>query len=296
VRAFLRWKGLCALLSLGAVLAAGAAGAGVAAPSANHHTFTDPLGDNVGNSSDIGTVDVANDDAGTLVFRVTLPNRDVLLEHDSIGVYLDVDAKPTTDKCLGLDYALQAIGHAPTRDPVFFLLQCAAGETFIPALPQKTFTGSFDGATHELVLSVNRREIGFPKRVQIAVAATAAEGEFDTAGSALLPWFYDILTPRDRTPPHVRAAASRGLRGTRVRLSYGVSDDSGRTREEITVLKGKKTIYRHRTKLQPSEPNVPYGVVWQAPRSVFGKLRFCVRAWDEAGNRAGPSCASLTIR
>jgi hypothetical protein len=300
VQALLRWKGLCALVTIGGVLAAGAAGAGSAAPAANHQTFTDAVGDNSGGGPDIGTVDVSNDDAGTIVFRVAIPNRTELLEEDSIGVYMDVDEDTKTGciEGLGADYQLAIVGHGAGQAPGSFLGACLR-EHFNPLIPQDTFSGSFDSNAHEVVLSVNRREIANPVRLRFVVAAAQGENAFDSAGAGLLPWLYEVLAPPpppDRTKPHVKAIRSSGARGGTVQLRYTVSDDSGRTREEVTVLKGKTTVYRHGTKLQPSDPHVGYAVSWRAPRKVFGKLRFCVRAWDPSGNRAGPSCAPVTIR
>ncbi|MBA2643577.1 MAG: hypothetical protein H0U82_11730, partial [Actinobacteria bacterium] len=48
---------------------------GSGAANANSQTFVDFAGDNRGGSPDITTVQVSNDDAGILEFRITVPNR-----------------------------------------------------------------------------------------------------------------------------------------------------------------------------------------------------------------------------
>jgi hypothetical protein len=259
----------------------------------NHQTFNDPIGDATGNAPDIGTVDVSNDDSGTIVFRVALANRAELLENDTVEVFVDVDRNKATG-CGGLEYALRGVGHAP-REPFFWLRTCT-GDDFGLAVPQRTFNGSFDASAREVVLSVNRREIKYPKRMQFAVRAFAGEADFDSAGDERVAWLYELITPPDRTAPHVKALRSSGVGGTVVNLAYHVFDDSGRTREEVTVVRAKKLLFRHRTKLLPSDERTTYAAKWRVPRSVSGRLRFCVRAWDEARNRAGPSCAPVTIR
>jgi len=74
----------------------------VTVPLANHQVFVDATGDATGGGPDLTTVDVANDDAGTIVFRITLSNRTALLEGDSVGVYLDVDKDERTGCIEGL--------------------------------------------------------------------------------------------------------------------------------------------------------------------------------------------------
>jgi hypothetical protein len=101
----------------------------------------------------------------------------------------------------------------------------------------------------------------------------------------------------DRTRPRVSAIASAGSAGSLVRLDYRVSDDSGRTRERVTVLRGKRTLAVLSTALGAVAPRQIYFVTWRAPRSTRGTtLRFCVRATDAAGNRSLSSCAPLRIR
>src|SRR5207302_1160505 len=102
-------------------------------------------------------------------------------------------------------------------------------------------------------------------------------------------------TPPDKQPPRAAAIASSGRAGSLVHLDYRVSDDSGRTRERVTVLRGRHSLAVISTSLGAVQPGQVYFVGWRAPRSARGTLRFCVRATDAAGNHSRSSCASLRI-
>jgi hypothetical protein len=100
----------------------------------------------------------------------------------------------------------------------------------------------------------------------------------------------------DTTAPRVSAVASSGRVGTLVHLRYRASDDSGRTREHVTVLRGRRTVVELSTRLASVTPGRTYFVPWRAPRSARGTLRFCIRATDAAGNTSPSSCAPLRVR
>jgi hypothetical protein len=99
----------------------------------------------------------------------------------------------------------------------------------------------------------------------------------------------------DRTPPVARALASAGKRDTNVRLLYRASDDRGRTRERVQVYRRTRLLKTISTRLQARQPGLTYSVRWRAP-ARSERLRFCVRAWDVAGNASTRSCAALRIR
>ncbi len=103
---------------------------------------------------------------------------------------------------------------------------------------------------------------------------------------------------RDTTVPSVRALPSTGRRGKPARLRYRVTDDGGRSSEQLTIFRARKMLARLRS---PMHAAVPGGVLynfatWRVPPSARrGLLRFCVTAVDPAGNRSRRSCAALRI-
>ena len=94
-------------------------------------------------------------------------------------------------------------------------------------------------------------------------------------------------------PVCARSRASAGGGGI-VRLRYTVFDLSGKTREEVRIY-GRRLIAVKRAALAETQGGQVYFVRWQVPRKA-SRLRFCVRAWDAAGNRSAPSCAALRVR
>jgi len=103
-------------------------------------------------------------------------------------------------------------------------------------------------------------------------------------------------SPGDITSPTVRAIQSRARRGRLARLRYRVSDDSGQTRERLTVRRFGRRLATIRTKLGAADPMRRYFATWRVPRRVRRPLTFCVRAFDAAGNASSRDCARLTLR
>lgn len=100
----------------------------------------------------------------------------------------------------------------------------------------------------------------------------------------------------DTTAPTATALPSAGRAGQAVRLTYRVSDDRGNTREVLTVRRGAKTLATVRAKLHPAVAGQARSASWKVPATLKGVLRFCVRAFDAAGNASPQSCARLVIR
>jgi hypothetical protein len=108
----------------------------------------------------------------------------------------------------------------------------------------------------------------------------------------------DTSRPRIQDPyaPVPRARPARAKRGTTVRLSYTVYDDSGRSREEVRVYGAKLALLAVlRSPMEASNGSVD-SVRWRVPKKLRAKaLRFCVVAIDAAGNQSRASCAALKI-
>jgi hypothetical protein len=105
---------------------------------------------------------------------------------------------------------------------------------------------------------------------------------------------FTTLAAPDTTPPYVLALASSGRRGYLVRLYYHVRDNSGVTRDTITVYQRTRQTKVIATAFGPAVWTVTYYVNWRAPLSGTG-FRFCVRSWDRAGNRSNLSCAPISL-
>lgn len=277
---------------------------GSTAASANSQTFVDFTGDNRGGSPDITTVQVSNDDDGLLEFRIAIPNRTDLTDADFVSLNLDTDQSDTTG-CnvgagIGVDWAVTFVGHTEPVSDFFLLLRYESCERDNPDFPQSSLSASFDRATSTLVVRVDRAQVGTPASFRFFVASNAVPirpDTYDLAGDRT-PWTYQVLVSpsKDRAVPRVKALPSSGVRGKVAKLRYSVFDESGRAREEVTIFRGRRALAKVRTRLGMRSVTRIYATLWRVPAGVVGSLKFCVRAWDGAGNRSAQSCAQLTIR
>lgn len=87
--------------------------AAVSAPAANSTTYQDSTGENPA-APDITTLTVSNTDAGTISFRVNIPNRPTFGQDMLIGLFIDADNNPATGDPdpldAGADYAIEVFG------------------------------------------------------------------------------------------------------------------------------------------------------------------------------------------
>lgn len=112
----------------------------------------------------------------------------------------------------------------------------------------------------------------------------------------------EASTAADGGPPTVKARAAKAAVGEPVALRFSVTDDSGATRENITIWKGEKRqqlIARKEFEPTPESGDERTTTLEAAElgkwKSKPGKYRWCVRAFDEAGNKSKVSCATLTL-
>ena len=100
----------------------------------------------------------------------------------------------------------------------------------------------------------------------------------------------------DTVAPVVQALVSTGTVGGTTSLHYTVSDNSGKTWEELAVYRGS-IVGRWKTTLGPALKGHVYAYkLTGTPASMKGKLTFCVTSHDAAGNKSKESCAALTIK
>lgn len=297
------------LIALVGAQARGASGIspGAAGPlreAANAVTFLDPAGDNRGGAPDLTSVRVSNDDAGMLEFQLVVPNRTDLRNSDVVTVYLDTDRSPGTGcqvgQGVGVDFTIRVGGQtAPVSDSLLLARHSGSCDPDFTS-PQDSLAGRFDGATSALTVRVDRDEIGETRAFRFFVVAHVEPLSVDTWDPAgdVTPWVYNVLIspPRDTTSPRVKALPSTGMRGRTARLRFTVFEESGRAREELTILRGRRVLAKLRTPLGPRNAATIYTRIWRVPAGTGGGLRFCVLAWDAAGNRSAQSCARLRIR
>jgi hypothetical protein len=141
------------------------------------------------------------------------------------------------------------------------------------------------------------------RRVVLWKTAPALFGSFDLCVTARDPSGHVVRADHcatvrvdDGQAPKVRAIASSGAAGSRVTLSYYVSDNSGHTHEQIRILRGREVLDEVDTSLSQSKAGQRYSVQWASWPAVVGTVSFCVVSFDAAGNMSAPSCAPLVLQ
>ena len=103
-------------------------------------------------------------------------------------------------------------------------------------------------------------------------------------------------TSSDTSPPTVSAQISPGRKGSVARLYYTVKDDSGETRETITVGLADRTIWKLTTAFGEADGSRVY-VNYRVPKTLpVGTFFFCVAAQDRAGNKSSTRCALIVVK
>ncbi len=274
----------------------------VHAPASAGASFDDPGRDAPsGLAPDVTRTDIWSDSAGIVTFHVEITNVPVLRDRDFFALFLDVDrdansGSPTSD---GADYAIAIRGSNGTVGLARWHNDAWDFDT-----PQDSLAASWSSGP---TIRIDRAELGGTAAFRFWIGAswtdTAGHAATDFAPDAGL-WEYVLPglealppPPADVAAPTVKALRATGSAGSWIAMRFRLRDDSGKTHERIRVFRPNgRVLWSFDTELAPSQAGRVYWVAWQAPRNVGLRLRFCVRAWDEAGNGSKPSCAPLRLK
>jgi hypothetical protein len=107
-----------------------------------------------------------------------------------------------------------------------------------------------------------------------------------------------VVRPARPPAPHVVPSAhgSHVSHGKVAQLVYAAQDGRGLTADTIHVYRRNRLLKTIRIALGDASPFCSYDARWRVPRRIRGRLRFCVRSTDAAGNKSNLSCARLVIR
>jgi hypothetical protein len=160
------------------VLPAAASGAlsGPAAPVANSTTYQDSVGEDT-TGPDITTIVVSNDNAGTITFRINVPNRPQLTQDEVAILNIDSDANQGTGDPdnFGSDFILQYI----QGEAILFKWD---GADYTLSATQSSLTSSWtNGPTFKINASDlnNTRRLSFDALVVSGVAFDPTTGAID---------------------------------------------------------------------------------------------------------------------
>jgi hypothetical protein len=272
-----------------ALVVAGVAGA------ANSTSFIDRTSD-VNYAPDLARLDVSNDDAGTLTFRVALANGiPASLPGVEVGVAVDLDQNPDTGTVYyGTDVAFE---FDETTLRFFRANRNEFAATPAPASLQGTITA--DAAT----FSVRAADLGLAPTDGFNVVAISQTGlDGDLAPDIRTYNYEQVAGTPPKTPgpdtraPVDRAFPARAVHGKLAELDFAAVDGRGKTADTIRVYRKKRLLRTIHYSLGDTNPFYVYYTKWLVPRALRGRLRFCVRSFDAAHNASNLSCAPLTIR
>ena len=103
---------------------------------------------------------------------------------------------------------------------------------------------------------------------------------------------------RDTRAPVVAVIGGKGKPGAKIKLGYRVSDDSGKTKDTVSIMRGNAVVAGPKTSaLGPAIAGRDYWVNWTAPATVARGVvyRFCVRSVDAAGNQSPTRCVNIGL-
>ena len=269
---------------------------GVAAAAASNSAF---FGDRSGDrddayaGQDITGLEVSNDDAGLLTFRVrTSSHKQKLESYDGfIGVMLDLDQNPDAG---GVFYGAE-VGFQLSSDGLSYLKPNGFQLRGAPRPPSLHATFKDGTAT----FTIRAQDLGLSPTAGFNVLARSVADEAPNYGSFNYQMVAGTRRPElgvDTRPPVVQALSSEGSHLYGAQLGYQVADGRGKTAEVIRVYRGARLVRELRAPLERSKPFVWYSVGWRIHHKVRpGRLHFCVRSTDAAGNQSQPSCAKLVL-
>ena len=286
---------LLGLLCFAAVVLTAAGGALSARVLSTGGTVADRAGDS-GRAPDVAQM-IVGSKLGLIIVDVTVQGRPSgLANGEAILVGLDADNNPATGSPRGLEFLIERTTESSQAIARFYRWNATTRSYASDPSFGSSFRRDWDIVasplpnTSRFLVRRTLLDIGSAFGV-LAITDTTAAPDTDA-----VPEIGTLSVP-DTEKPVLKALATVGNRGAVAKLTYKVSDDSGKSTESITVFRGTKALASLPGVLGPALGKT-YHFRWKVPKSVRKgtKLRFCVTSADEAGNRSGPSCAALKIR
>ena len=244
----------------------GVAAAGNTHVRSNSASFSDPAGD-AGAAPDVTTVNVANDDAGAITFRIGIANRAVFGPDDAVGVLIDTDGKEDAEGNLTFEYLL-----AYSDEGAQFLAWDGDSWQRVPPFVLHRFSGGY--ASGVLTFTVNQMDLANTQNALFYVHGITSGEAFDDAPDGDIVWKYDVVSPSLAVlafaPPKTAAVGQPLVAGMTVR---GATPATGRVvctgRIGTRSVAGRGDWFR--IIAGPFQKATPR-CTWTPPRGTNGKL------------------------
>ena len=254
---------------------AAALGSGKHATS-NSKSFPDSIGEDP-NAPDITSIDVSNDDAGNITFKVNVSNRPTFTPDMLFEIYLNADEKTTTGdpQSYGSDYVILL---APGEVDLFQW----NGSDFVPAASQTSLTYAY--APTGPTIHVNASDLGHTHGIDFLVRALSGI-TFDAQGNPDLTnaheddapdlnhgmFAYDVITKLTLKQTAFTTAPSPARAGKRFSASLAATEsDTGAPVTKATITCSAAVA----GKRLPASHALTNGVVscyWKLPKAAKNK-------------------------
>jgi hypothetical protein len=134
----------------------------------------------------------------------------------------------------------------------------------------------------------------------VPVHAQTVDELTQTATVAVKKLRLSLVPPSgDGRAPSVRAIAMSAKLGKKAKLSFRISDNSGKARALVRVYGTQYALFANLAMplRQVGKRGSVQSVSWRVPRTLgTGRFRFCVLATDKGGNASKTSCAKLVLK
>jgi len=146
------------------------------AVASNTTTYTDSTGEDA-LGPDITTIVVSNDDAGTITFRINIPNRPQLTSDMALFMLLDTDANQATGDttAFGADYVLQLLG-----GEVLLFKWDATASDYLLAATQSSLSYTWSGGA---TIRINASDLSNTRNLNFNVVALSGLVVDSTTGN-----------------------------------------------------------------------------------------------------------------
>lgn len=242
----------------------------------NSQSYPDSVGEDP-NAPDITSVDVSNDDAGLITFKVNISNRPTFTQDMLLLIFLDTDNNTTTGdpQSFGSDYVIQLV---PGEVDLFKW----NGSDFVGAPSQTSLVYSYaaTGATIQVSASEldNTRMFGFAVNVFSGITTDASGNpDLTNAHSDSAPdpnhgvFTYQVLTKLILKRTAFTTAPTPARAGKRFSASLGASEndtDGPVTKATITC---SATVAGKRLPATHSLANGVASCYWKLPKTAKGE-------------------------
>lgn len=272
-----------ALLCAAAVALPAAALGSTRHTTSNSQNYPDSIGENP-NAPDITSIDVSNDNAGNITFKVNISNRPTFTPDMLFFVYLNTDDKASTGdpQAMGSDYVIEVVPNSPAGPGAANLFQWN-GSDFVAAPSQTSLTYVY--AATGPTIHINANELGNTRTLGFAVTAISGV-TYDASDNPVVTniqqdnapdpghglYSYRVIVKVTLKQTGFVTAPDPARAGNRFSASLGVSESDTSGPVQKATVTCSATVAGKRLPATHSLANGVASCYWKLPKPAKGKI------------------------